>query len=161
MRRKDREITDFNKKMDIINKCKVCRVGLSDNDIPYIIPLNFGYVVENNTLVLFFHSAMEGKKLDIIKKNNNACFEIDCDNKLIEGESACNYSYSYKSLIGFGKIIILENIEDKIFGLSSIMKHQTEKDIIHEFTQEQVNTVCVYKMIVDEFTGKHKELPQH
>jgi len=160
MRRKDREITDFNKKIEIINKCKVCRIGLSENNIPYIIPLNFGYVIENNTLILFFHSAMEGKKLDIIKNNNNACFEIDCDSKLIEGESACDYSYSYKSLIGFGKIIILENIEDKIFGLNSIMKHQTEKDIIHEFTHEQVKNVCVYKMIVDEFTGKQKELPQ-
>ena len=84
MRRKDKEIIDVNEKINVIKKCKVCRIGLSENNIPYIIPLNFGYKYENNLLTLYFHSALEGKKLDIIKNNNNACFEIDCDNKLRE-----------------------------------------------------------------------------
>jgi len=156
MRRKDREITDINEKLTVIQKCKVCRIGLSDDNIPYIIPLNFGYVFENEILTLFFHSAPEGKKLDIIKKNNNACFEIDCDSELIEGEEACNYGYAYKSIIGSGKIIIIENPDEKIYALNVLMKHQTEKDITYEFTNEQIKNVCVYKMIVSNFTGKRK-----
>ncbi|MDR0754350.1 MAG: pyridoxamine 5'-phosphate oxidase family protein, partial [Prevotellaceae bacterium] len=88
MRRKDKEITNIEDKINIIDQCKVCRLGLSENNKPYIIPLNYGYSFENNMLTLFFHSAKEGKKIDIIIKNNSACFEIDCDNKLIEGEKA-------------------------------------------------------------------------
>jgi nitroimidazol reductase NimA-like FMN-containing flavoprotein (pyridoxamine 5'-phosphate oxidase superfamily) len=159
MRRQNREIVDINEKMDIIKKCKVCRIGLSENNIPYIIPLNYGYIFENYLLTLYFHSAVEGKKLNIIKNNNNGCFEIDCDNKLIEGENACNYSYAYKSIIGFGKIIILENIEEKINGLNMIMKHQIEKEAKYNFTEEQIKNVCVYKMVVDNFTGKQKIYP--
>jgi len=158
MRRKDREIIDINEKINVIKKCKVCRIGLSENNMPYVIPLNYGYNFENDTLTLFFHSAREGKKLDIIKNNNNACFEIDCDTRLIEAEKACNYGYAFRSIIGFGKIIILEDLDEKIDGLNKIMKHQTEKEIIYDFTYDEIKNVCVYKMIVEKFTGKQKEI---
>jgi nitroimidazol reductase NimA-like FMN-containing flavoprotein (pyridoxamine 5'-phosphate oxidase superfamily) len=158
MRRKDREIVNIEEKIEIINKCKVCRIGLSENNNPYIIPLNYGYSFENNILTLFFHSAKEGKKIDIIK-NNKACFEIDCDTKLIEGERACNYGYIFKSIIGFGEIIILENKEEKNKGLNKIMKHQTGREINYDFTDEELKNVLVYKMEVKEFTGKQKGFP--
>ena len=156
MRRQDKEINDVSEKIDMIRKCKVCRIGLSDNNQPYIVPLNYGYSVDNNILTLFFHSATEGKKLDIIKNNNNACFEIDCDTDLIEAEKACNYGYSFKSIIGFGKIIIIENPDEKIYGLNRIMRHQTEKETVYEFSHDQLKNVCVYKMIAENFTGKQK-----
>ena len=159
MRRQDREITDINEKIDLIKKCKVCRIGLSEKNIPYIIPLNYGYSFENNILTLFFHSATEGKKLDIIKNNNNACFEIDCDTKLIEAEEACDYGYAFRSIIGFGKIIILEDMEQKINGLNQIMKHQTEEEAAYDFIHNDFKNICVYKMVVQEFTGKQKEFP--
>jgi nitroimidazol reductase NimA-like FMN-containing flavoprotein (pyridoxamine 5'-phosphate oxidase superfamily) len=158
MRRKDREIIDINDKINVIKKCKVCRIGLSENNIPYVIPLNYGYNFENDILTLFFHSAREGKKLDIIKNNNNACFEIDCDTRLIEAEKACNYGYAFRSIIGFGKIVILEDLDEKIDGLNKIMKHQTEKEIVYDFTHDEIKNVCVYKMIVEKFTGKQKEI---
>jgi nitroimidazol reductase NimA-like FMN-containing flavoprotein (pyridoxamine 5'-phosphate oxidase superfamily) len=118
--------------------------------------LNYGYNYDKNTLTLFFHSAKEGKKMDIIKNNNNACFEIDCDNRLIEGETACKYSYAYKSVIGFGKIILLEDMNEKEEGLNKIMRHQTEKEDVFVFSPDKIDNVSVYKMVVEEFTGKQK-----
>ena len=158
MRRKDREIVDINDKMAIIAECKVCRLGLSENNFPYIVPLNYGYIFENNKLTLFFHGAKEGKKIEMIKNNNNACFEIDCDGKLIERDKPSNYSYEYKSIIGFGKIYFLETNEDKTNGLNKLMKQQTGKDINYNYTEVELNGVCVYKMIVEEFTGKQNIL---
>ena len=154
MRRKDREIADINDKMAIIAECKVCRLGLSENNLPYIIPLNYGYKFEKDKLTLFFHGAKNGKKIKMIQNNNNACFEIDCDGKLIERDKPSNYSYEYKSIIGFGKIFFLETNEEKTNGLNYLMKHQTGKDIIYSFTEDELSNVCVYKMIVEEFTGK-------
>jgi nitroimidazol reductase NimA-like FMN-containing flavoprotein (pyridoxamine 5'-phosphate oxidase superfamily) len=148
MRKKDKEITGINDKLAIIKKCKVCRVGLSDNNKPYIVPLNYGHDFENNTLTLFFHGAKEGRKPDIIKNNNNACFEVDCDNQLIEAEKACKYNYAFKSIIGFGKIFLLEDTNEKIDGLSKIMKHQTGKDDVFIFSPEEIKKVAVYKMVV-------------
>jgi hypothetical protein len=158
MRRKDREITNLDDKIAIIKGCKICRLGLSENNYPYVIPLCYGYTFENEILTLFFHGAIEGKKNDIIQKNNNACFEIDCDTKLIEGQIPCEYGYEFKSIIGFGKIVFLETNEEKAVGLNHLMKHQTGKEMVYSFSDEELSTVCVFKMIVEEFTGKQKIL---
>jgi nitroimidazol reductase NimA-like FMN-containing flavoprotein (pyridoxamine 5'-phosphate oxidase superfamily) len=156
MRRKEREITEISEKITVIDKCKVCRLGLSENNLPYVIPLNYGYVYENEKLTLFFHAALEGRKIDIIKKNNNACFEIDCDTGFIEGNIACKYSYEFKSIIGFGKIFILETDNEKSNGLKYLMKHQTGKEMEWHFSEDDLKSVCVFKMDVNEFTGKQK-----
>jgi len=156
MRRKDREITSIDEKLEIIAKCKFCRLALSENNYPYIVPLNYGFSYDNGKLTLYFHGAREGKKIDIIQKNNNACFEIDCDTKLVEGEAPCNYGYEYTSVIGFGKIILVDTKDEKINGLNYLMKQQTGKDIQYDFNEHELNSVIIFKMLVDEFTGKHR-----
>jgi nitroimidazol reductase NimA-like FMN-containing flavoprotein (pyridoxamine 5'-phosphate oxidase superfamily) len=156
MRRKDKEITSVDKKIEIIEKNKICRVALSRNNFPYIVPLNYGYSFEDNKLTLYFHSAIEGKKMNIIKENNNACFEIDCDCRLIEGETPCSHGYEFKSIIGFGKIIIMETPEEKTNGLNILMRHQTGKETQYNFTGDALGKVIVYKMEVEGFTGKQK-----
>jgi nitroimidazol reductase NimA-like FMN-containing flavoprotein (pyridoxamine 5'-phosphate oxidase superfamily) len=154
MRRKDREIIPVEEKLEIIEKNKVCRIALSQNNLPYIVPLNYGYSFEEGVLTLYFHGSAEGKKMDIIKENNNACFEIDCDSKLIEGGAPCSYSYSFKSIIGFGKIVMLNLEAEKINGLNKIMKHQTGKDAAYNFEENMLKKTAVYKIVVEEFTGK-------
>ena len=158
MRRKDREIQNVEDIIKIIEKCKFARVALSQKDMPYIVPMNYGYIFKNNKLILFFHSALEGKKIDIIKINNNACFELDCDTNLIEGDIACKHGYEYRSVIGFGKILFLETNEEKIEGLNVLMKHQTGKDINYTFNENELKSVLVFKMEVEEFTGKQRIL---
>jgi nitroimidazol reductase NimA-like FMN-containing flavoprotein (pyridoxamine 5'-phosphate oxidase superfamily) len=155
MKRKDKEIIDVNEKIKIIDENKVCRLALSDNNQPYIVPLNYGYSFENNILTLYFHSAAEGKKMEIIKKNKQACFEVDCGGFLIEDEKACKHGYAFKSIIGTGKIIIVDTMDEKIDGLNKLMKHQTGKDQIYDFDENTVRRIIVYKMVVDEFTGKN------
>jgi uncharacterized protein len=156
MRRKDKEIISIDERLEIIAKCKICRLGLSENNYPYIVPLNYGFSYDAGKLTLYFHGAIEGKKIDIIKKNNNVCFEIDCDTKLVEGKNPCNYGYEFKSIIGFGKIFILDTKDEKINGLNYIMKQQTGKDKKYDFNENELNNVLVFKMPVDEFTGKQK-----
>jgi nitroimidazol reductase NimA-like FMN-containing flavoprotein (pyridoxamine 5'-phosphate oxidase superfamily) len=160
MRRSDREITPIEEKLKILSKCKVCRIGISLNDQPYVIPLNFGYDYKNNQLTLYFHSAKTGKKIDILSQNNKSCFEVDCDHILIEGETACDYGFSFTSVIGFGKIEFIENREEKVYALNALMKHQTDRDTEYEYEDARLNAVAVYKLTVEEFTGKHKMVPQ-
>ena len=82
MRRKDRQIINFNEIYDIIMRCDICRIALNNEGYPYILPLNFGVSVENEKLVFYFHSALEGKKLELIEKDNRAGFELDCSHEL-------------------------------------------------------------------------------
>jgi nitroimidazol reductase NimA-like FMN-containing flavoprotein (pyridoxamine 5'-phosphate oxidase superfamily) len=153
MRRKDREIADVNKKLDILERCQVCRLGLSDNGAPYIVPLNYGYSYDGGKLTLYFHSAPEGKKIDIIKNDSRACFEVDCDHKLIRGKTSGSYSFEYSSVIGFGHIVFMNTREEKIRALDILMKHYTGMEN-NSFEDADLAKVNAYALVVDDFYGK-------
>lgn len=152
MRRKDREVTDIDELMQIIDQCKVCRIAMQDNEGLYIVPMNFGYNYENNQLVLFFHGAKKGRKVNALKENSDICFEMDCEHSLITADVACQYAYSFKSIIGNGKAIFIDDVEEKKTALTTLMKHQTGKQF--SFDDGMVNSVSLFKIIVDNYSGK-------
>ena len=155
MRRKEREVTDAGEIREILDECKVCRLGLSDEDGIYMVPMNYGYREQDGKLILYFHGAKEGKKVEMIRKDPRAGFEMDCCHGLQEGEKACQYSYYFASVIGTGKAQILEDPAEKLTALEIIMKHQTGK----EFTEFRENpglekTVGIIKLEVETYTCK-------
>ena len=113
MRRKDREITDFDEIMNIINKCDTCRLALFDKEFPYIVPLNFGVDIRDEQLYLYFHCAKKGKKLDLILQNNNVTFEMDCEHNIILYEERMSCTMGYASVIGHGNIEFVDEKEEK------------------------------------------------
>jgi len=153
MRRKDREVTDMNKIKNIINQCYCCRIGMNDNGKVYIVPLNFGWQERDNQLIFYFHSAQEGRKIDLLKKNPYVGFELDTNHQLQEGNIACQYSSFYQSIIGEGKIEFIEDIEEKKQAFQYIMKHYTNKD--HwEYATQMLKSVCLFQLVVEKISCK-------
>ena len=118
MRRTDKEITEQKAMDEIMKKAQVCRLGVSYESMVYIIPMSFGYVDR----VLYFHSGAEGLKLLILKENPKACFEVDIDTEVIPSEHGCNWSMRYQSVIGFGEVEFIEDLEEKRKALQIIMQ---------------------------------------
>ena len=158
MTRRERQITDISEITKILDKAKVVHVGLVDEGRPYVVPMNYGYTLENGKLTLYLHGATEGRKLDIIRKNPEVCAEIDCDIVPIEGDIACRYGISYSSIMAEGCAHILDNIDEKREGLKILMKTQTGKDF--DFTEKMVNVVSVIRIDVSSFTAKHRPAPE-
>ena len=153
MRRKEREVKDKSKIDEIIKNCQICHLGLNDDGRVYIVPLNFGFVNENNKRILYFHSAKEGKKIDLIKKNGYAGFQMDTSYKLVTGEKACDYTANFQSIIGGGKISVVCDESEKILGLTALMNGTVcKKD--WEFNGKWFNAVCVIKLEIDEICCK-------
>ena len=153
MRRSEREITDKAEIMSIIEKCDVCRLGLSDGNIPYVVPMNYGYEYAGDKLTLYFHSAKEGRKLDIIARNPMACFEMDCSHRLVESEQACSYTMEYDSIIGSGKIHICSEKTEKITALSLLMqKYAMGREF--NFPDQAIERVTAFRLDVTEFAVK-------
>ncbi|MBW7990700.1 MAG: pyridoxamine 5'-phosphate oxidase family protein [Planctomycetes bacterium] len=148
MRRKDKEINDIASIEDIIMKARVCRLALYENAQPYIVPLSFGY--KDN--ILYFHSAPEGKKLDILRNNNKVCFEFDIDHELVMGEKACDCTMKYRSVIGFGKAKLIEDIESKRKALDIIMKNYSDGSF--EYPEESIQNTIIISVEVETMTGK-------
>lgn len=153
MRRKDREVTEIQEILRIIDQCQVCRVAMVDDAGPYIVPMNFGCSFESNQLVLYFHCASEGRKIDALRQNPQVCFEMDCEHRLIEGEAPCSFAYSFKSVIGSGRAEFIEEPEEKKAALSLLMRHQTGRAF--DFDDKAASSVTVFKIIAHEFTGKY------
>jgi len=118
MRRSDKEIADKAEIESILLKCNICRLGLLKNGKPHIIPVNYGYS-EN---ALYIHSSDKGEKIELIRSNNNVCFEIEYMPELVKAEIACDWTTRFKSIIGAGKIDIINDEKGKIKGLDILMK---------------------------------------
>lgn len=148
MRRQDREITDKTEIERIIRKALVCRVALSDDDSPYVFPVCFGY----KDGCIYFHSALEGKKIEILKKNSRVCFEMDIEHELVEGERGCDWGMLYSSVIGYGTASYVEDMEEKKRALNILLEHYTGRK--YDFADQSLDQVAVIKIQVKSMTGK-------
>ncbi len=148
LRRKEKEIKSRNKIYKIIKQSRVCRLAMVDKDMPYIVPMNFGY----KNKCLFFHCAKQGKKIDLIKKNNNVCFEFDQLIKIKKTKLACSWGLEYKSVIGSGKAFFLNDKKEKKQALDIIMAQYSGRKF--EYSDEMLESITIIKVIIDKMTGK-------
>ena len=156
--KRERQVTDPEQILDILNRGKVLHLGLSVNDEPYVVPMNYGYTYEGEKLVLYLHSAVRGKKLDMLRQNPKVFFELCCDMIPFEGILPCQYGVSYSSVMGKGIARIVDDVEQKKQAMTILMKTQTGKDF--EFNDRLVSMVAVVRVDVSEYTAKHRPLPE-
>lgn len=153
MRRKDREVKEKDEILGIIQRCLICRLGLVDTDgKPYIVPLNFGYL-DDEQLTFFFHSAKSGRKIEVLRENPFVAFEMDCDHRVISAETACGHSFDYQSVMGLGKVEFVAEPDEKLKGLQAIMRHTAGLQEA-EFTERDLDRVLVLKLTVTEISAK-------
>ncbi len=152
------KITESDEISRILDTAKVLHMGLAVDNEPYVVPMNYGYALEDGRLVLYLHSAVKGKKLDMIRANPNIFFSIDCDRMPFEGRVPCQYGLVYSSIMGRGKATIVEDVEEKMQAMTLLMKTQTGKDF--SFNERLVSIVAVIRIDVEEYTAKHRPLPE-
>ena len=157
MRRKDRQIEDRAEVMKILGKADVVRLAMSDDNVPYIVVMNFGFGKEGS---LYFHSAGEGKKINILKKNNLVCFQVDVEHELYLHNLSCGCSMRYQSVVGMGRIIFVADPSEKLEALRAIMFHYTKKPD-HVFKEELVGKTTIMRLDIEEISGKALVKPGH
>lgn len=148
MRRSDREVTDIQEIEAILKKGQVCHLGLSNDGQPYVVPMNYGY----RDGYLYMHSALEGQKVDMARKNPKVCFQVDVDVKVVSNPEACAWGCKYRSVIGTGVIEFLEDAGEKAEALNVVMEHYAGKTF--EFPPQALARVMVWKVKVGSLTGK-------
>ena len=151
-------VTDPEQIRHILDSGKVLHLGLSVNDEPYVVPMNYGYAWEDGKLVVYLHSAVRGKKLEMVQTNPKVFFSIDCDRMPFEGRVPCQYGMVYSSIMGRGTATLVEDVEGKKQAMTILMKTQTGKDF--SFNDRLVSIVTVIRIDVSEYTAKHRPLPE-
>lgn len=135
----------------IILKAKVCRLGLVDGNRPYVVPMSFGYR-EN---ALYFHTGKKGKKMEILQKNNRVCFEMEVDLEIVPADNPCKWNMRYRSVVGFGRAVILEGPEEKRQALDVIVKHYGGS--LMAYDEKRVKGLAVIKVAIGSMTGKQSK----
>jgi hypothetical protein len=151
LRRKEKEITDRNEIEAIIRKSQVCRLGLSDEGLAYIVPLCFGYDGNN----LYFHSAGQGRKIEILKRNNRVCFEFDIDTRIHSGKTACDWGMQYRSVIGYGTAGLIEEPNEKRQALDIIMGQYANGAF--DYSDKALKKTLIIKVDIRHMTGKKSD----
>ena len=151
MRRNEREITDRKEIDDIIRSCRVCHLAMCVDGQPYIIPLNFGY----DGRFLYFHTAPEGRKINIIKGNNRVSFEFDILHDIVTAEQACKWGAKYESVMGSGTAEIVDDLDAKKEALEWIMRQYGNG--AWDFKEEILKKTLVLRIRILEISGKARK----
>lgn len=127
----------------------VCRLGLCDGRLAYIVPVCFGY----EPGVLWIHSASEGRKIGILKQNPRICFEFDETSGIVKSGNPCSWGMKYKSVIGLGRAEFGDDSREKAHDFSCIMNQYPDKESI-TIPEAALGNVCVIRIRITEMTGK-------
>lgn len=150
MRRSEKEIKELKAIEAVIKEAEVCHLGLAVDNIPYIVPVFFGY--ENHNI--YIHCAGEGRKMDMIRQNSTVCFEMTVDVKVINQDNPpCQWSSTYRSVIGAGRAEILNDCQKKKQALDVIMKHYSSLPYF-EYSEKSIENVSIVKIEITEMSGK-------
>ena len=149
MRRDDKEIKSKKDIEWILQKAEILRISFSEDNQPYLVPMNFAY----HDNCIYLHSAPEGRKIDILKNNDRVCFEVDIQTQIVKDSQPCNWSMRYFSVIGFGIAHFVDEIEDKKDALDTLMKRYSSQSSF-EYSEADLEGVAVIKIEIDQLTGK-------
>ncbi|MDO4345380.1 MAG: pyridoxamine 5'-phosphate oxidase family protein [Eubacteriales bacterium] len=162
MRRKDREIKSIDDIFSVVERCQTVHVAMADEKKPYVVALNFGYDRKGSDLILYLHSACEGKKIDILRKNPLVYFQMDCAGEYIEGVpgNPCSSSWKFESVMGGGTAAFITDESEKEHALRRILQHYSRaKDDSSPrkaavFPAKVMENLCLWKIVSSDITGK-------
>jgi len=165
MRRSDKKITDSDEIRRILEENEILHLSLSEDNVPYIVPMNYGYEAATETGadtdteaganaygIIYLHSAREGKKLDIMRRNPLAAFEISDSISVVSVKEACSYTTKYRSVIGSGTISIAD-ADEKVCGMNVIMRQHTGRTG-WDFPESALDKITVLRIDIHSLTGK-------
>lgn len=153
MRRKDREVTDLNEIVKIIDACDVLRLGLADGDYPYIVPVNFAYAANGKQIVFYIHGAMAGKKYEMLQKNPHCSFEMDIPIGIDFVHEKKDVTMRYKCVMGKADVTFLEG-KEKQAAMDDIIMNRYEKTRHFAYNKKLLAGTAVAKLTVTELTAK-------
>ncbi|MCI6021832.1 MAG: pyridoxamine 5'-phosphate oxidase family protein [Clostridia bacterium] len=157
MRRSDKEITEFAEKLEVLDRCDVIRLGMVDDGKAYVVPVNFGYSVEDGQISIYFHCAGEGRKVDVLAKNPNVFFEADYNFDVVKGEMACKWTARYASVMGEAVARQLVSEEEKTAAFKIIMKKYGYEGEPH-FDSAALARTHLYRLAVTDITAKKSKM---
>lgn len=160
MRRKEREITDSAELETLLRQGRVCHLAMCEQAepsdpsagvVPYVVPVNYAF----HGGALYIHGAAAGRKASILRANPRVAFSILLSEELKPGASGCDWTTLYVSLVGEGRVEVIEAGEDKALALAKFLEHYAPGP--HELPASVVARTMVARIDIDSLSGKRNQ----
>lgn len=158
MRKAECAIEKLEEVFAAVERCQVLHLAMVDQGRPYVVPLNFGYEREGDRLVLYLHSAMEGRKMDSLRRNPEVFFVMEWEEgltKRVPG-SPCSYAWRFESVMGRGRVEFLTGAAEKTHALNHIVQHVDKTEENFQYSSQSLSGTCVYRIVAEELSGKRR-----
>ena len=152
MRRKDRAVTSPTEIVEIMSRCEVLHLAIAAQPAPYLLPVNFG--MEPDGMTLYVHGAMEGTKYDLLAKNDQVGFEMECTSGLVLDEASHSCTMNYESVMGWGTVSEVTDLDGKLHALDCIMRQYLSEDFYYDPAVAGRTRILCLK--IQERTGKRR-----
>ena len=152
MRRKDRAVTSPSEIVEIMSRCEVLHLAIAAQPAPYLLPVNFG--MEPDGMTLYVHGAMEGTKYDLLAKNDQVGFEMECTSGLVLDEASHSCTMNYESVMGWGTVSEVTDLDGKLHALDCIMRQYHSEDFYYDPAVAGWTRILCLK--IQERTGKRR-----
>jgi hypothetical protein len=135
---------------EIIKSCKTCYVAMSENDRPYVLPMNFA--LEGDVVIL--HSAQSGRMWETMQKNSLVCINWTLGEDLAwqDERSACSYRVKSKSVVVEGSVEFVDDYNEKERCLHLLMAHYSNREF--KFNAPAVKNVGIMKVHIENISAK-------
>ena len=148
MRRHEKEFSARVELEQVLWQGQVCHLAIPDDPLPYLVPLNYGY----QEGALYFHSAPQGRKIDLLQRQLRARFCVTIDMGIIEAEEACNWGARFTSVMGSGRIEFIDDPQKKQAALQILMAQYSDR--VFTFAEGQVTATKVFRLVIESMNGK-------
>ena len=156
MRRKDREVTDAQEINAILKRCDTVRIGISDGEYPYVVPVSFGVEISDGSPIIYFHCARQGHKLELLGERKPVSVEADTFFKV--QKTKIGITTRYESVMGTGICERVRDPDEVLKGLRLLLEHYGQSDYPLDRCRG-LEHLFVYRIVLHELTGK-QNLPE-
>ena len=120
---------------------------LGDYDYPYAIPISHVYVDGK----IYFHGSLKGHKIDCVEKYDKVSYCVVDDG--VKNDDG--WSYTFKSVIVFGKIRLLTDDDERIDRLTHLGDKffPTHEDTVDEISR-LLHKTAVFEIAIEHMSGK-------
>ncbi len=141
----------------VFHRSLACRLGMAKDDSPYVVPMTFTY--EGYDIYLHSHprgkdSGKKNEYLEDMRKHKfDVCLEFDVVGPISPGtekQPGCAWSLSFASVIGYGKIEEVTNLEAKMNALERHLLRYTGRKWENAISKDDMNETVVWKVSLDK-----------
>lgn len=134
----------------LLQKEKIGYLGLSLDEKPYVVPLNYHYSEGR----IWFHCSFKGKKLDYLKRNPQVCFTVAHQTGQVREHAGDPCHVDSDSVICYGQARMIENLGGRSEALNAFNRRYRPN--VPDVPEERIRSCAVVEIRISEMTGRRE-----